>query len=338
MNILITGGVGFIGTNTALFFGKNKRNKIVLVDDFSRPGVEINAKYLIKTLRNLKIIRSNVNQVERYLAYLKNSDVIIHLAGQTAVTTSIDNPTLDFASNLQGGFALLEAVRVHNPKAIILYSSTNKVYGNMHNHQIKKNDKTFQYEDLCHSRGIDEKEQLDFISPYGCSKGALDCYFQDYHRIYGLNTVVLRQSCIYGPFQIGVEDQGWVAHFAKQFLKKKPITIFGDGYQVRDLLHVNDLILAYGSAIQNIRKAKGEAFNIGGGMKNTHSLLQVVSLLKNITKTSVPLSHQPSRLGDQNYFVSSNIKAKKILGWRPTIGFEKGILDLIRWQQNNLAI
>ncbi len=254
MRILITGGIGFIGTNASIFFGKNKANKLVLVDNFSRPGVEKNASFLKKNFSNIKIVQSNILETNKYLSDLKKADLIIHLAGQTAVTSSIKNPNLDFNSNLIGGFKLLEAVRKHHPKSTLIFASTNKVYGNLEHHQFKKDIKNKRYNHLCHPKGIDEKENLEFISPYGCSKGALDQYFIDYGRIYGLKTIVFRQSCIYGPFQIGVEDQGWVSHFAKQLILKKPITIFGNGYQIRDLLNVKDLIQAYQLAIDNIEK------------------------------------------------------------------------------------
>ena len=229
MNLLITGGVGFIGTNAAIFFSKNKKNRITIIDNFSREGVDKNALFLKKNYSQIKIIKTNVIDTDHYLKEIKQTDVIIHLAGQTAVTTSIIDPIKDFQSNIFSTFKLLEAMRNNNPKAIFIYSSTNKVYGDLNNHHFKKNLKEKNYLDLCHPTGIDESENLDFISPYGCSKGAADLYCLDYGRVYGLNTVVFRQSCIYGPFQFGVEDQGWIAFFSKQFLFKKSLTIFGDG-------------------------------------------------------------------------------------------------------------
>jgi len=333
MNILITGGVGFIGTNCALYFGKNKKNKITIIDNFSRSGVEKNAQYLKKNIQ-VKIIRADVNEINKYLNSLKKADVVIHLAGQTAVTTSIKKPHLDFRSNLSGTFKLLEAVRKNNPKTIVLYSSTNKVYGDLKNHRLKKDLINKKYIDVGCPKGIDEKERIDFISPYGCSKGAVDFYFQDYARIYNLQTVVFRQSCIYGPHQIGVEDQGWVAHFVKQHLLKKPITIFGDGYQVRDLLYVDDLIRAYERAIKNINRVRGKVFNVGGGIKNSYSLLQCIKTLKYMTKVTVSIKFKPARLGDQKYFVSDNEKIKKILKWKPETKFTNGIKKLIAWQKD----
>lgn len=323
MKILITGGVGFIGTNTASYFSKNSNNKITLVDNFSRGGVETNALFLKRNFPKIKIIKSFVGDLNKYKKELITADIVIHLAGQTAVTTSIKDPYHDFKNNLLESFILLDHLRRNNPKAIIIYSSTNKVYGDLHDYG-----KNFQ--------PIDESEKLDFISPYGCSKGATDLYFLDYARIYGLKTVVFRQSCIYGPYQIGVEDQGWVAHFSKQFLFKKPIIIFGDGNQIRDLLYVEDLIKAYDSAIKNVNRSRGQVFNTGGGVKNAYSLLQVIKILEEKFGHKIRIGFEKMRVGDQKYFVSKNEKIKKLLGWKPTTDFENGLDKLIDWQKINL--
>lgn len=336
MNYLITGGVGFIGTNTAIFFAKDKKNKITIVDNFSRKEVDKNALFLQKNNPQIKIIKADVSDTSIYIEEIKKASVIIHLAGQTAVTTSIINPEKDFYSNILSTFKLLETVRINNPKAIFIYSSTNKVYGDLSQHQLKKNLKEKKYYDVCHPKGIDESENLDFISPYGCSKGAADLYCLDYGRVYNLNTVVFRQSCIYGPFQFGVEDQGWIAFFSKQFLFKKSLTIYGDGYQIRDLLYVEDLISAYELAIKNINKVRGQAFNIGGGIKNAYSLLQIINILENNFGYKIKISFDKMRLGDQKYFVSKNKKIKKILGWKPKTNFLNGITNMINWQKNNL--
>ena len=314
MRFIITGGVGFIGTNCAVYFLK-KNNQITLVDNFSRKGVEINANFLKKNYPQIKIIKSDVGEISKYKKQLVATDVVIHLAGQTAVTTSIKNPKDDFKNNLLESFFLLEFLRKNNPKAIIIYSSTNKVYGDLKH--LKK------------LKPIDENEKIDFISPYGCSKGATDFYFLDYARIYQMKTVVFRQSCIYGPNQLGVEDQGWVAHFAKQFLFKKEITIFGDGKQIRDLLYVEDLIKAYEAAIKNINKAKGQVFNIGGGIKNAYSLLEVIKILEKEFGYKIPLKFEKQRAGDQKYFISKNEKIKNLLGWQPKTFFKKGLKNLI---------
>ena len=327
MNILITGGVGFIGTNTAIHFAKDEKNTITIVDNFSRKEVDKNASFLRKNFPQINIIKTNVENISAYIKEIKNADVIIHLAGQTAVTTSIIDPTKDFQTNIYSTFKLLETVRVNNPKAIFIYSSTNKVYGDLSKHKF-----------FSHLKGIDESENLDFISPYGCSKGAADQYCLDFGRIYRLNTVVFRQSCIYGPFQFGVEDQGWIAFFSKQFLFKKTLTIYGDGYQIRDLLYVEDLINAYQLAIKNIKKVKGQAFNIGGGIKNAYSLLQVIDLFEKIFGYKITIGFDKIRLGDQKYFVSKNEKIRKFLGWSAKTDFKIGVKKMIDWQSKNLSI
>lgn len=337
MNILITGGAGFIGTNTALYFGKTKKNHIFIVDNLSRVGTKNNLIFLKKNITSpFTFINCDIKNIASYLKMIKKAEVIIHLAGQTAVTTSLTNPQKDFDSNIGGSFLLLEAVRIHNPKAIILYSSTNKVYGNLNSHKLIKDEKKKIYINKTCPKGINEQEPLEFISPYGCSKGTIDQYMQDYARSFGLKTVVFRQSCIYGPHQLGVEDQGWLAHFSKQFLKNLPLTLFGNGYQVRDLLYVEDLVKAYDCAIKNIARVSGMAFNIGGGHKNSFSLLQIVAILKKQTGLNPKISFSKERLGDQKYFVSNNTKAKKILNWHPTIPFKIGVSSLISWQQKNL--
>lgn len=336
MNILITGGIGFIGTNAAIYFSKNKKNSITLIDNFSRKEVYKNAFFLKKNYPKLKIIKINVSETDKYLKEIKKADTIIHLAAQTAVTTSIIDPYKDFQANIFSTFKLLETVRINNPKAIFIYSSTNKVYGDLNKHKFKKNINEKKYLEICHPEGIDESEKLDFISPYGCSKGAADLYCLDYGRVFNMNTVVFRQSCIYGPFQFGVEDQGWIAFFSKQFLSKRSLTIFGNGYQVRDLLYVEDLIDAYQLAINNIKKIKGQAFNIGGGIKNSYSLVQVLDILEKNFGYKIKINFDKTRLGDQKYFVSKNKKIKKILSWEPKINFLNGVKNMINWQKNNL--
>jgi len=337
MNILITGGAGFIGTNAALYFGTSKKNTITIVDNLSRVGTEHNLDYVKKNIKSSPtFIRSNVQEIKSYVSAIQKADVIIHLAGQTAVTTSLSDPKKDFTSNVEGGFLLLEAVRLHNPNAIILYSSTNKVYGDLKSHKLMKDEEKKIYINKSFPNGVNESEPLQFISPYGCSKGTIDQYMQDYARSFGLKTVVFRQSCIYGPHQLGVEDQGWIAHFSKQFLKNLPITLFGDGYQVRDLLYVTDLIQAYESAIKRIKDVSGMAFNVGGGLENSFSLIQVLSLLNKKIGSSPKIQFTQGRLGDQHYFVSDNSKAKKLLGWKPTTLFENGVDTLISWQKKNI--
>jgi CDP-paratose 2-epimerase len=337
MTILITGGAGFIGTNAALYFGANEKNTIIVLDNLSRVGTKDNLAHLKKILgRRLTFIQEDIADTSAYLPAIKQAQVIIHLAGQTAVTTSLLDPAHDFAVNVEGGVRLLDAVRRNNPKAIVLYASTNKVYGNLEHHRVVQNKRLHRYENRTCPRGVDETERLNFISPYGCSKGTVDQYMLDYHRSFGIRTVVFRQSCIYGPYQLGVEDQGWVAHFSKQLIHSKSITLFGNGYQVRDLLYVEDLVNLYDAAIQHIEKVQGQVFNAGGGPKNSYSLLEVLDILERKIGHAPPLTYAAERLGDQMYFVSNNTKAKKLVGWRPTTSFLKGVDQMILWQQHNL--
>jgi CDP-paratose 2-epimerase len=337
MKILITGGAGFIGTNAALYFGKDRTNAITVVDNLSRVGTAHNVQTLTKTLgKRLTFIKSDIAKTASYLSALKRADVIIHLAGQTAVTTSIADPFADFTTNIGGGVTILESVRKYNPQAVVLYSSTNKVYGNLAHHTMKLDRKKERYDNVTCPKGVNEQEQLNFISPYGCSKGTIDQYMLDYARTYGLKTVVFRQSCIYGPHQLGVEDQGWVAHFSKQFIFKKPIVIFGDGYQVRDLLYVEDLVRLYDAAINRIAKTQGHVFNAGGGVQNSFSLREVLRILEKKVGYSPSISFSNERLGDQKYFVSDNTKAYSVLKWKPQTLFTKGVDALISWQQNHL--
>lgn len=334
-NVLITGGVGFIGTNAALKIAQQGW-QVTVVDNFSRTGVELNHKTLQQANSLIQVIKADVQDVPRYLDDLKKADLVIHLAGQTAVTSSIKNPWHDFENNLLAGVSLLEAVRLHNPEAVMFFASTNKVYGDLSEHELKKNEATQRYENLSFPEGIDEQQRLEFISPYGCSKGSLDQYFLDFARIYGLKTVVFRQSCIYGPHQMGVEDQGWVAHFVKLILQCQPLTIFGDGYQVRDLLYVDDLLEAYLLAFRQINQVQGEAFNIGGGPAQAVSLLNLIKQTEDLTGIQTQILFKDARAGDQLYFVSDNSKLKKKLGWEPTTQLEDGLQSLIQWQQENI--
>ncbi|MEI6533038.1 MAG: GDP-mannose 4,6-dehydratase [Candidatus Roizmanbacteria bacterium] len=335
--ILITGGAGFIGCNSALYFAK-KGYEVSIVDDFSRPGVQENANILKKEIKNLQIITSDVADIEKYKCEIQKAQYILHLAGQTAVTTSIKDPVRDFHTNIYGTFQLLNAIRTLNKDVVLLYSSTNKVYGNLSSHTLSLDAKKEQWINESFSNGIDESSQLDFLSPYGVSKGSADQYVKDWYHSYGVRTVVFRQSCIYGPFQMGVEDQGWVAHFSKQFLLKKPISVYGDGYQVRDLLHVKDLIGAYELAFENIEKCKGEVFNVGGGVGNAYSVRNVLEILKSETKSEISISYHEERLGDQKYFVSANKKLADILGWHVSTKFTEGVKDMLQWQKGYLGV
>lgn len=335
--IVITGGAGFIGTNATLFFAQ-KGWSVTIIDNLSRKGVEDNLTTLRKNIPNLKFVKAEVGDTDAYAKQLAESSVVLHLAGQTAVTTSLTDPQHDFNTNVLGTFRLLEASKKLSPKAIFLYSSTNKVYGDLHTHTLVKDDQHKRWENTSKPLGIDESEQLDFLSPYGVSKGSADQYVKDWAHSYGLNTVVFRQSCIYGPYQRGVEDQGWVAHFSKQMLAHRPITVFGDGYQVRDLLHVHDLIRAYEAAIQHIESVRGSVFNIGGGRENSYSVSQILEILAQKIGVSPTISYEKERLADQKYFVSANRSIYQHLGWQPKIKLLDGLDSMIDWQRKHLEL
>ena len=260
---------------------------------------------------------------------VKRAEVIFHLAAQVAVTTSVLDPRQDFEINALGTFNVLEAAREAGHKPMVVFASTNKVYGAMEKERVRE--KRLRYSYVDYPEGIDEQYPLDFHSPYGCSNGAADQYIRDYYRIYGIPTLVFRQSCIYGERQMGVEDQGWVAHFAICANSGRPITIYGDGKQVRDILYVDDLIDAYLKGIERISKVAGEIYNIGGGAQNALSLLEYIALLESRTGKKLKIHYGPSRPGDQKIFISNNTKAEKELGWKPHTSYKKGIAHLLQW-------
>jgi len=334
MKIIITGGCGFIGTNVALFHLK-KKHEVVVIDNLSRRGTEVNLS-LLKKYKNLKFYKVDIRdkeKINKIFSQNKDVDIVYHLAAQVAVTTSVLNPYEDFEINALGTINVLEAVRKRTPKTFFIFSSTNKVYGGMEN--IKIEERNGRYFAVDYSNGIDENFNLDFHSPYGCSKGAADQYVRDYSRIYGLDTVVFRQSCIYGPNQFGIEDQGWVAYFCIQAMFDKEITIYGDGKQVRDVLYIDDLIDAYLLSYKNRKKVKGEIFNIGGGPQNQVGILEFIEYLKK--KLNKPIKYKFSnwRPGDQKYFVSDNSKLYKYLNWTPKTSMQDGVDKLINWIEKN---
>ena len=335
MKYLITGGAGFIGSNlvnTLLERGDN----VVVFDNLSRNGSKFNVKWLKKTHgNNLSLVDGDTRLEYNVLAKIvRNVDVIVHLAAQVAVTTSVKNPREDFEINALGTFNLLEAVRNSGNNPILIYSSTNKVYGDLAD--LKIIEKTGRYEFSNTKWGISEERNLDFHSPYGCSKGTADQYVRDYARIYGLNTIVFRQSCIYGPRQFGVEDQGWVAWFLIALTLRKNITIYGNGKQVRDLLYIDDLIRAYDLAIKNITTTKGQIYNIGGGKDNTISIWhEFKPILEELFGRKINANFSDFRPGDQPIFISDIRKAKNDFGWEPKIKVKQGIGKLFSWIQNN---
>lgn len=330
MNILITGGAGFIGTHSANHF-LGKGDRVTIFDNFSRKGTKENVAWLKQMHKtgHINVIDGDIRDIGALRSAIENQDVVIHLAAQVAVTTSVTNPREDFEINALGSFNVLEAVRKHAPKAIVLYSSTNKVYGGMEEITIIKKGKKYAYRDFPH--GIPETQNLDFHSPYGCSKGAADQYMRDYHRIYGIKTVVFRQSCIYGTHQFGIEDQGWVSWFTIASVLGKPITVYGDGMQVRDVLFVEDLVDAYDTAITNIKTSAGRIYNVGGGAVNTLSLLELLDLLEKKLGKKIPYNSANWRPGDQPVYVSDIAKIKKELKWEPKVSVSQGTSLMINW-------
>lgn len=334
MKNVITGGCGFIGYNLAEHLLKRGEDVLVL-DNLSRRGTNYNLAKLEKLAGDkFEFRHCDVRTDHLILAdAVKGADRVYHLAAQVAVTTSVTDPRTDFEINALGTFNVIEAMRQHNRNATLLYSSTNKVYGGMEHIIIKNDGKRYYYADC--PEGITENELLDFHSPYGCSKGSAEQYIRDYARIYDLKTVVFRQSCIYGPNQFGIEDQGWVAWFTIAAIYNKPIKIYGDGMQVRDVLHVGDLVNAYLSAIKNIDKTRGKIYNIGGGPANTSNLLELIALLEEKLDKKIPLTFHEWRPGDQPVYISNINKIYETTGWKPAISFDKGINSLIDWAKQN---
>ena len=336
-NVLITGGAGFIGCNATHYFSSRNWHVTVL-DNLSRDGTDRNLQWL-RNGTTFDFEEADVcdrSTVERIISDGRY-DAVIHLAAQVAVTTSVANPRMDFMVNALGTFNVLDAVRVHCPDTVVIFASTNKVYGKINSAATGLIDGRHAYKDR--PFGISESELLDFLSPYGCSKGAADQYTLDFARIYGIPATSFRQSCIYGSHQFGVEDQGWLAWFAIASLLERDITIYGDGKQVRDVLHVGDLLRAYEAAIHAPDKIAGQAFNVGGGPDNVLSLLDLVEILEQRLEKRIPLKWEDWRPGDQRVYVSDIRKLDTVLGWSPQIGVEEGVAELVDWvEQSHLAL
>ncbi|MBN1180261.1 MAG: GDP-mannose 4,6-dehydratase [Anaerolineae bacterium] len=328
---LITGGAGFIGVNYAHRL-LTRGDEVTVYDDLSRRGAEANLVWLRAEhghdAFDLRV--ADVRAAPALADAARGVDVVVHLAAQVAVTTSVTDPRTDFEINALGTFNTLEAARSAGTNPIFLYASTNKVYGGMEDVIVVEDATRYRYRDL--PLGVPETRPLDFHSPYGCSKGAGDQYVRDYARIYGLPTVVFRQSCIYGPRQMGVEDQGWVAWFIIAALSGQPITIYGDGKQVRDVLYVDDLLDAYDAAIAQIDRAAGEVYNVGGGSEFTLSVWSEFGpLLENLLGWPIPVSWGDWRPGDQHIYVSDIRKAQQELGWVPRVDVDAGVQRLTQW-------
>jgi CDP-paratose 2-epimerase len=334
--MLITGGAGFIGVNAASHFSDQGWH-ITVLDNLSRRGTEDNLRWL-RERTDVGFEKIDIRNADAMAGALENNkpDVVLHLAAQVAVTTSVTDPREDFEINALGTFNVLEAIRQKSPESFLINASTNKVYGKMDDVAVVERNGRYEYRDL--TAGCSESQQLDFHSPYGCSKGVADQYAIDYARIYGLRSTTFRQSCVYGARQFGIEDQGWVAWFTIAHVLDKPITIYGDGKQIRDVLHVKDLCRAYEAAIQDQDAAIGQAFNIGGGPDNTLSLRELLAFLKQFLGKQTQLSWEEWRPGDQPVFVCDLTKARQKLGWQPETGVEKGVEQLAAWVEENSGL
>jgi CDP-paratose 2-epimerase len=339
MRYLITGGCGFLGSNLSSEVLR-RGEELFVFDNLTRLGSSQNLEWL-KTLGQFTFFHGDIrinNDIERVIQDTK-PDVVFHLAGQVAMTTSLHNPRCDFEINALGSLNLLESLRKHAPDAIVIYSSTNKVYGDLENYEYVET--ATRYEAIGMDLGFDENVALDFRSPYGCSKGAADQYMLDYARNFGIKSVVFRHSSIFGGRQFSTYDQGWIGWFVGQALLEeaghliKPITISGDGKQVRDVLFASDLIDCYFSAIASVKNCAGKAFNIGGGMANSLSLLELFSMLEQ--ELSVKLNYQqlPWRLNDQKVFVADIRRAKREFNWQPKVDKKTGLKRMIQWVKYN---
>jgi CDP-paratose 2-epimerase len=335
MKILITGGCGFLGSNLAAH-AIARGDELAVFDNLCREGSISNLQWL-KSLGQFSFFHGDIrnqNDLTRVVLEFR-PEAVFHLAGQVAMTTSIANPRMDFEVNVVGTHNLLEAIRCHVPEAMVIYSSTNKVYGDLEQFSYVETDT--RYECVDRPNGFDETTPLDFHSPYGCSKGSADQYMLDYSRIFGLRTVVFRHSSMYGGRQFATYDQGWVGWFCQQAVVSrggvscKPFTISGSGKQVRDVLHAEDMIRLYFMVLERIEAAKGQAFNIGGSMKNSLSLLELFGILEDLTGTKLNYTKLPPRESDQRVFVSDCRKALSCIGWQPQVDTRTGIKKMLTW-------
>ncbi|HJO39519.1 MAG: SDR family NAD(P)-dependent oxidoreductase [Vicinamibacterales bacterium] len=334
---VIVGGAGFIGCNLVSRLLRDGKD-VLVVDDLSRAGADENLRWLRQQGR-VEFVRCDIRDTNAVEAIFKGTgdiEVVFHLAAQVAVTRSIVDPRHDFEVNVLGTINVLEAIRHSDSDPLLVYSSTNKVYGEMDGYDVVES--ATRYELPALPRGVSEAIPLDLHSPYGCSKGAADQYVRDYARIFGLRSVVLRQSCIYGQRQFGVEDQAWVAWFIIASVLEKPLTLFGTGKQVRDLLFIDDLIELYLRCVECGSEVSGEIYNVGGGPNNAVSLLESIECLEAISGRRTHYSFADWRLGDQRIYVSDVAKAERDLGWRPQVTVAEGIKRIYEWVVENRSL
>lgn len=332
--VLITGGAGFIGSNLAARLMREGRD-VIVYDNLSRRGSERNLQWLKKEFsKHLIVIQGDVRDFGSVVEAMSGISEVFHFAAQVAVTTSVTDPRLDFEVNALGTFNIIEAARQCQPSPIVVYTSTNKVYGKMSD--LKTTDSGLRHLYADQVLGISETRRLEFHSPYGCSKGTGDQYVIDYAKTYGIRTICFRMSCIYGERQFGNEDQGWVAHFARSALTNQAITIYGDGKQARDVLYIDDLLDAFENAIKGISLTSGKVYNIGGGSGNVISLLELVAMLEALVGHVIPFSFSQWRPGDQKVYVSDIRQAAQDFGWRPHICVSDGVQRLVAWLKEDM--
>lgn len=329
--ILITGGAGFIGSNLADRLA-GEGHEVIVYDALARAGVDRNLAWL-KERHGSRIIHvlGDVRDEDELVRAASEAAAVFHFAAQVAVTTSLVDPREDFDINVRGTINLLDAVRVRGDKVPVIFASTNKVYGDLADIELQTMRERYEPKGVAARRGVGETRPLDFHTPYGCSKGAADQYVLDYARSFGLPTAVFRMSCIYGQRQMGTEDQGWVAHFLIQALENKPITIYGDGRQVRDILDVSDAVNAYVAALRNIDRVHGRAFNLGGGPMNAVSLRELIDEMRVISGRDIELIFEDWRQGDQRWFVADTSAARAALDLPEARGWRGGVEKLAEW-------
>jgi CDP-paratose 2-epimerase len=337
--VLITGGAGFIGSNLADRFAREGHD-VLVYDALTRPGVEDNLAWLKK--RHPQKVSAAIGDIRDEAATadaVADAQAVFHMAAQVAVTTSLADPREDFEVNVRGTLNVLDALRRRDDPPPLVFASTNKVYGDLADVQLDRTNDAYVPRDAAvRALGIGENRPLDFHTPYGCSKGAADQYVLDYARSFGLPAVVMRMSCIYGQRQMGTEDQGWVAHFLIRALKGEPITIYGDGCQVRDILNVSDAVEAYAAAWRRIDVARGRAFNLGGGPANAISLKQLLIHIEEVIGRPVETAYSDWRAGDQRYFVSDMRLGTKTLGLGAPTPWRQGVAALARWLQEERGL
>jgi len=338
MKLLVNGGCGFLGSNLAAY-GIEHGYDVTVLDNLSRLGSAQNRDWL-NSLGEYRFIHGdtrNKNDVETVIKEGKY-DAVFHLAGQVAMTTSIENPYKDFEINTTGAVNLLDSIRKYSPDTAVFFSSTNKVYGDLENYTYRETETRYVCDEF--PEGFDESVPLDFRSPYGCSKGAADQYMLDYHRIFGLKTTVFRHSSMYGARQFATYDQGWVGWFCQKAIEKyenpdaAPFTISGNGKQVRDILHAKDMISLYYTALEHVDEVCGEAYNIGGTMEQSLSLLELFRLLEDILGIKMEYTVLPPRQSDQKVFVADTKKIRDKIGWVPQVSAREGVTAMVDWVRN----